>query len=142
MTVVLLLPDSPPSPPSLEELMRLPVLRVPVRELAAAYAWNELAGERVFAKRRLVVFGRVNRVRREGVGLLLRLVDPGGGAVRCCLTEEHAEELVELKRGELVTVTGVVAGMEGREVRVMGVGVERWEPPAGSAFAVAARTVA
>lgn len=142
MTVVVILPDSPPAPPSFDELMRLPVLRVPVRELAVAFAWNELAGERVFAGRRLVVFGRVSRVRREGGGLILRLVDPGGGAVRCCFTEEHATTLAGLGRGEDVAVIGVFAGMHGGEVRVFGVALDTLEPPAGSAFAVAARTVA
>lgn len=137
-TIVVVLTDASPVPPTPAELARLAPVIVPVRRLVAAFASNELAGEREYGRKRLVVLGRVGWVRRAPGGVVLRLVGPPGGAgVRCLFTEEHEEMLAGLVKGEEVVVTGAYVGMEGREVRVVGCGVGPREPP-GEAAAVAA----
>lgn len=128
-SIIVILNDAPPAPPSAAELARLAPVIVPVRRLVAAFACNELAGEREYARKRLVVLGRVGWVRRAPGGIVLRLVSPSGGAgVRCFFTEEHAEALTGLGRGEEVAVTGVYVGLEGREVRVVGLSVHQGGP--------------
>lgn len=136
-SIIVILNDAPTAPPSAAELARLAPVIVPVRRLVAAFACNELAGEREYGRKRLVVLGRVGWVRRAPGGIVLRLVSPSGGAgVRCFFTEEHAEVLAGLGRGEEVAVTGVYVGLEGREVRVVGCGLGPREP-VGAAAAVA-----
>lgn len=84
---------------------------VAAADLVSAYAVNELAGERIYGGRRLVVTGGMASVRRRSSGgfWLALSAEPTFGGVWCRFADGAAEALARLQHGESVTVAGQVS---------------------------------
>jgi hypothetical protein len=84
---------------------------VAAADLVSAYAVNELAGERIYGGRRLVVTGGMASVRRRSSGgfWLALSAEPTFGGVWCRFSDEAAKELAELQHGDSVVVEGKVS---------------------------------
>lgn len=99
------------SPPPGDTPTSDPLGAVAASDLVAAYAINELAGERIYGGRRLVVTGGMASVRRRSSGgfWLALSAAPTFGGVWCRFADGAAKELAELQHGESVVVEGQVS---------------------------------
>ena len=88
------------------------LLRISARDLNQAWADNEIAAKQHYDRKRLEVFGTVDRV-REGTGPRDASVDLEGTTLRgvvCSLVETQWELAAQLRKGQSITVPGTCYG--------------------------------
>lgn len=88
-------------------------LKVTAADLIDAYAQNELAADRLYAKKMVETWGVVEQVHREASGqTVVVLTPPGrGGIVTCRLQPAGTPEAATLTKGQAIFVVGLGQGL-------------------------------
>ena len=88
------------------------VIEVTVEQLVKAYESNELAADRVYKGKLAAITGKVESV-NEMLGRRFVVLEPDYLSiidVSCYFEREHVEQLVKLKKGQVITVQGKIDG--------------------------------
>ena len=89
-----------------------PDVEVTVEQLVKAYEENELAADRVYKGKLAAITGKVESV-NEMLGRRFVVLEPDYLSiidVSCYFEREHVEQLVKLKKGQVITVQGKIDG--------------------------------
>lgn len=95
-----------------------PVLAIDVDELAGAFEHNGLAAERRFGGQLVAVTGPVATVFRGKAALYVTMLGGEFGSLLCAFPEDAIDDLVELRRGDVLVIEGTVPAGRTMTVRL------------------------